>query len=92
MKQNTNYLNSLAEKLRNSISEDDLKNIYNNIQLKSEKQDDDIYIHGNTEWILYLTIFLLELAKNPNRDHVHFDEFNWMESNSIGLILEKIDV
>lgn len=89
---NTNSLNSLAEKLRNIISEEDIKNIYANIKLKSEKQDDDIYIHGNTEWILYLTIFLLELAKNPNRDHIHFDEFNGMEPNSIWLILEKINI
>ena len=89
---NTNYLNSVAERLRNSLSDEDIKNIYANIVLKSEKQDDDIYIHGNTAWILYLTIFLLELAKNPNRDHIHFDEFNGMEANSIWLILEKIDI
>jgi len=47
--ENTNYLNSLAEKLRDSISEEDIKKIYANIKLTSEKQDDDIYIHGNTE-------------------------------------------
>lgn len=83
---------AIAERLRNNISEADIKNIYANIKLTSEKQDDDIHIHGNTEWILYLTIFLLELAKNPNRDHIHFDEFNGMEPNSIGLILEKFDI
>ena len=89
---NNATLITLAERLRNNISEADIKNIYSDIRLKSEMQDQAIYIHGNTGWILYLIVFLLELAKNPNRDHIHFDEFNWMEKNSIGLILEKIDV
>lgn len=89
---NNTTLITLAERLRNNISEVDIKNIYSDIRLKSEMQDQDIYIHGNTEWILYLIIFLLELAKNPNRDHIHFDEFNGMEPNSIWLILEKINI
>ncbi len=83
---------TVAERLRNSISEVDIKNIYSDIRLKSEMQDQAIYIHGNTGWILYLVIFLLELAKNPNRDHIHFDEFNWMDKESIELILEKFDI
>lgn len=79
----------LAERLRNEISEADMKYIYTDIKLKSEMQSDAICIHGNTGWILYLIVFLLELAKNPNRGHVHFDEFNWMDKESIELIIEK---
>lgn len=82
---------NIAKKLRNTLTKEDIDKIYENIQLKSEKQEEAFYIHWNSWWMLYLVIFLLDIVKKENRDHFHFDQFNGMERDSIELIFEKYD-
>lgn len=79
----------IAHKLRNSLSEEDIKIIYENIRLKSEPQDGSIYIHWNSWWMFYLILFLLEMLQKEADDHFHFDDSNGMEPWSIELIFEK---
>lgn len=36
---------NIAKKLRNTLTKEDIDKIYENIQLKSEKQEEAFYIH-----------------------------------------------
>lgn len=55
--------------------------------------DGNIRISGNKEGLRSLANHLLNLSQEnvPSGTHIHLDELNSLEENSVELILERID-
>lgn len=62
------------------------------IEVKSE--EDKVLISANNEGLISLAKHLLTLAQEnvPLGAHLHFDQYNSLEDDSIDLIIEKINL
>ena len=60
-------------------------------KIKVSNDCDTLMIEANKGGLVSLARHLLLLAQEdvPNGSHIHLDEFNSLEDNSIGLILSK---
>ena len=58
------------------------------------KKEDDVIIIANNEGLISLAKHLLTLAQEevPYGVHIHFDQYNSLESESVDLIIEKRDL
>ena len=54
-------------------------------------QHDEITLSAYREGLLSLADQLIALANEPSGTHIHYDEHNSLEDNSVPLIIEKID-
>lgn len=63
-----------------------------NFSITTELKDGCISIIANREGLISLANHLLNLAQNviPVGYHMHFDEYNSLETDSIELIIQKI--
>lgn len=52
---------------------------------------DEITLSANREGLLSLADQLIALANEPSGAHIHYDEHNSLEDNSVPLVIEKID-
>lgn len=61
-------------------------------EIKSEIQDNEIIISANKAGLLSLAKHLLSLAEDeiPAGYHLHYDEYNSLETDSVEIILQKI--
>ncbi|MBP5199424.1 MAG: hypothetical protein J6Z82_02070 [Schwartzia sp.] len=48
-------------------------------------------ISANREGLLSLSAQLAALAKEPPGSHIHLDEYNSLEDNSVELIIERME-
>ena len=63
----------------------------NDFKIKTCYQNDGITISANREGLLSLADQLIALANEPSGAHIHYDEHNSLEDNSVPLIIERID-
>ena len=56
----------------------------------SVRSDDEVVISANREGLLSLARQLTALAEMEDGAHIHYDEYNSLETNSKELIIEKI--
>ena len=56
----------------------------------SVRSDDEVVISANREGLLSLARQLAALAEKEDGAHIHYDEYNSLETNSKELIIEKI--
>ena len=71
---------------------DDIELVWDkNFKIKTSTPYNTITIEANREGLLSLARHLLLLAQEevPNGTHVHLDEFNSLEDNSVELIISK---
>lgn len=61
--------------------------------IEVKNKDKEIVIAGNKEGLISLARHLLTLAQDEVKEemHIHLDEYNSLEENSIDLIIQKID-
>ncbi|WP_106484029.1 hypothetical protein [Bacteroides sp. Marseille-P3684] len=61
-------------------------------QIKVVSEDGDVYIKANADGLTSLANHLLNLAQTsvPIGTHIHLDEYNSLEEDSLDLIIEKI--
>lgn len=61
-------------------------------QIKVVSEDGDVYIKANADGLTSFANHLLNLAQTsvPIGTHIHLDEYNSLEEDSLDLIIEKI--
>ena len=62
-----------------------------NYVIEVKKEENEVMIIANNEGLLSLAKHLLTLAQEevPSGSHIHLDQYNSLESESIDLIIEK---
>ena len=60
-------------------------------RINVSSDDHAVTITANEEGLLSLAKHLMALAKEMTGAHIHYDEHNSLEDNSVPLIIEKID-
>ena len=62
-----------------------------NYAIEVKKEENEVMIIANNEGLLSLAKHLLTLAQEdvPLGSHIHFDQYNSLESESVDLIIEK---
>ena len=54
-------------------------------------EDGTVVLSANREGLLSLAGHLTALAEAPPGSHIHFDEFNALEENSVELIVARVE-
>lgn len=64
----------------------------NGFSIKVEKDNDSVLILANKAGLISLANHLLNLAQDKIEDgvHIHLDEYNSLEDDSVDLIIEKM--
>ncbi len=64
-----------------------------NFKIRISLVQGEVLIQANKEGLYSLASHLLTLAQEgvPEHTHIHLDEYNSLESNSIDLIIERIN-
>ncbi len=73
-------------------SSDGIKYIWEKgYEIEVKYQDNVVIINANKEGLISLANHLLNLAQDaiPSGYHLHFDEYNSLEENSVELIVQK---
>lgn len=60
-------------------------------KIKACYHNDEITLSANREGLLSLAEQLIALANESPGSHIHYDEHNSLEDNSVPLIIERID-
>lgn len=60
-------------------------------KIKTSMSDMSFCIEANKEWLLSLATLCVRMANNldMDNDHIHLDQYNSLEEESIELIIEK---
>lgn len=60
-------------------------------KIKVEKNNNEVLISANKEGLISLANHLLTLSQDEIIEgaHIHLDEYNSLEENSLGIVIEK---
>lgn len=60
-------------------------------KIKVEKNNNEVLISANKEGLISLANHLLTLSQDEITEgaHIHLDEYNSLEENSLGIVIEK---